>query len=58
MIRKFDNGSKAIRYYETVKNNSKQFIAPEINNEVFAISQSNYRKLYATKDVESYKSFF
>ncbi|MBK7607918.1 MAG: tetratricopeptide repeat protein [Saprospiraceae bacterium] len=58
MIRKFDNASKAIRYYETVKNNSKQFIAPEINNEVFAISQSNYRKLYATKDVESYKSFF
>ncbi len=58
MVRKFDQADQAIRYYNIVKNNPKQFIAPEINHELFAISQSNYRKLYASKDVDSYKSFF
>jgi outer membrane protein assembly factor BamD (BamD/ComL family) len=58
MIRKFDNAAKAQLYYNAIKNNPKQFIAPEIKHEVYAISQSNYRKLYSTKDTESYKEFF
>ena len=58
MIRKFDNASKAQQYFKVIKNNPKQFIAPEINKEIFVISQSNYRKLYSTKDVDGYKEFF
>ncbi|MEP7268064.1 MAG: hypothetical protein ABI844_10600 [Saprospiraceae bacterium] len=58
MVRKFDDATKAFKYYQTVKNNEKQFVKPEINHETFAISQSNYRKLYNTKDVDSYKTFF
>ncbi len=58
MIRKFDDAGQALRYLETVKNNPKHFIAPEVNHDLFAISQSNHRKLYATKDVDSYKAFF
>lgn len=58
MIRKFDNAAKSLQYFKVIKNNPKQFIAPEINKEIFVISQSNYRKLYSTKDVDGYKSFF
>ncbi|MEP7323505.1 MAG: tetratricopeptide repeat protein [Saprospiraceae bacterium] len=58
MIRKFDSAAKAMVYFHAISNNPKQFIVPEINHEVYAISQSNYRKLYSTKDTESYKEFF
>ena len=58
MVRKFDNAAKAMVYFKTIKNNPKQFITPGINHEVYAISQSNYRKLYSTKDTEGYREFF
>lgn len=58
MVRKFDDAARAKRYYQTVMNNERLFIKPEINKDIFAISQSNYRKLNASKDVDGYKSFF
>ena len=58
MIRKFDSAAQALRYFNSVKSNKNQFISDQIRHEVYPISQSNYRKLYATKDVESYKEFF
>lgn len=58
MIRKFDSATQALRYFNAVQSNQNQFISDEIRHEVYPISQSNYRKLYATKDVESYKEFF
>lgn len=58
MVRKFDNAAAGLRYFQTIKNNRNQFIKPEINHELFAISQSNYRKLHASKNVVGYKDFF
>lgn len=58
MIRKFDNASQALRYYKSVKANQSQFISPQVIYDVYAISQSNYRKLYASKATEAYKEFF
>lgn len=58
MIRKFDSATQALRYFNSVKSNQNQFISDQIRHEVYPISQSNYRKLYATKDMESYKEFF
>lgn len=58
MVRKFDNASQAMRYFKSVKANENQFIPAQINHEIYAISQSNYRKLYASKATESYKDFF
>ncbi len=58
MVRKFDSAAAGLRYFQTVKNNQNQFIKPEINHELFTISQSNYRKLHASKNVIGYKDFF
>ena len=58
MVRKFDNAAAGLRYFMTIKNNRNQFIKPEINHELFTISQSNYRKLHASKNVIGYKDFF
>ena len=58
MVRKFDNAAAGLRYFQTIKNNRNQFFKPEINHELFAISQSNYRKLHASKNVVGYKDFF
>ncbi len=58
MVRKFDNAEASLRYYQTVMANANQFITSDIKHDVYPISQSNYRKLYATKDVDTYKQFF
>ncbi|MDZ4708769.1 MAG: tetratricopeptide repeat protein [Saprospiraceae bacterium] len=58
MVRKFDNASQGKRYYKSVKANENQFISPQINHDIYVISQSNFRKLHASKATESYKDFF
>lgn len=58
MVRKFDNATQAKRYFKSVKANESQFISPQINHDIYVISQSNFRKLHASKATESYKDFF
>lgn len=58
MVRKFDNAGQAMRYFKSVKANENQFISAQINHDTYVISQSNFRKLHASKATESYKDFF
>lgn len=58
LMRKFDTAEGAMKYYNDVKKQSSDFIKGNINYEVFAISQKNYREIIKQKSIENYKIFF
>jgi len=61
VIRKFDNKSQAMRYFEEVRN-EKDFLGETAkktyNKEFFAITQENYRRILKNKTLEGYREFF
>jgi len=59
VVRRFKNKDEAMRYYNGIQKNIDDFIPSKYNYEVYAITQTNYGKLFATvKSIEAYKSFF
>jgi tetratricopeptide (TPR) repeat protein len=57
LIRSFDNKKHAMKYYEGVKKSTDQYIT-NVSYEMFAISQTNYRKMLAQKTHSNYQAFF
>lgn len=59
IIRRFKNKDDAMKYYLGVDKNKKDFInATEVDYEIFAVSQDNYRKLLDIKEFDAYRDFF
>lgn len=59
VVRRFKNKDDAMRYYNAVQKNKADFIPSKYSYEVYAITQTNYGKLFASvKDVAVYKAFF
>ena len=61
VIRKFDNKSQAMRFFNEVKD-KKGFLGETdkkvYNKEYFAITQENYRRVLKNKTLDGYRSFF
>lgn len=57
IIRRFDNRSGAMKYYEAANTNPTEFI-PNGNFELLAISLNNYRELIRQQSVAAYRKFF
>ena len=58
LIRKFEDKSEAMTYYNEVNGRMKDFLPEEADAEVYAISQHNYREMIKSGGVSSYKQFF
>lgn len=59
VVRRFKNKEEAMKYVEGVNKNTKDFIPAKNRYEIYAITQTNYGKLFATvKSIEAYKNFF
>ncbi len=58
VVRRFNNKAAAMKYFDGLKSNRKDFIEDLTWYEVFAISQSNYRTLVKNRAIEPYRTFF
>ncbi len=59
VIRRFKDKAEAMKYLQGVQKNAKDFIPSKYRYEIYAITQTNYGKLFATvKSIETYKNFF
>jgi tetratricopeptide (TPR) repeat protein len=58
VVRRFNNKASAMKYFDAIQKNRKDFIENPTLYEVFAISQSNYRNLVSARSVEAYRDFF
>ncbi|MBK7874094.1 MAG: tetratricopeptide repeat protein [Saprospiraceae bacterium] len=59
VVRRFKNKEDALKYITGIERNTKDFIPAKFPYEIYAISQTNYGKLFATvKSVEVYKTFY
>lgn len=59
VIRRFKDKADAMRYYDGVQKNKKDFIDEKLRYEIYPISQGNYGKLFSSvKSIEAYKTFF
>jgi tetratricopeptide (TPR) repeat protein len=58
VVRRFNNQSSAMKYYDAITKNRKDFIEDVTLYEIFAISQNNYRSLVANRSVDTYRTFF
>ncbi|MDX1943323.1 MAG: tetratricopeptide repeat protein [Saprospiraceae bacterium] len=59
VVRRFKNKDDALKYITGIEKNAKDFIPSKFTYEIYAISQTNYGKLFATvKSVEVYKTFY
>lgn len=59
LIRKFDNSAKAMEYYNKVLKDKDEYLGqPNLNVDIFAISQRNYRKMLSERSAVGYALFF
>lgn len=58
LVRQFKNKTKAVKYYEEVVKNKEEFVGDvDLEYEVFAVTQANYRKIVAARSVNTYRVF-
>ncbi len=58
VIRKFDTKEAAMRYFDGVTKNAKDFLPKKEQYELFAVTQNNYREVLKAKNLEEYRTFF
>jgi hypothetical protein len=58
LVRSFNTKEKAMKYYETVLRNPKDFLPAHATYEVYPITQKNYREVIKARTLDSYKDFF
>lgn len=58
VIRRFNNQDAAMKYYDAITKNRRDFVEDITLYEVFAISQNNYRTLVSTRSADTYRDFF
>jgi tetratricopeptide (TPR) repeat protein len=58
-VSNFSNKEKAIEYFNTLKHNKVLYgYLLNTGNNFFTIGDDNYKRLYRTKDIDSYKKFY
>lgn len=59
VLRRFKNAGDAMKYYDGVTKNAKDFLDPKkYNFDLLPVSQNNYRIIISTKAIDVYKKFF
>jgi tetratricopeptide (TPR) repeat protein len=58
LIRKFDDRTRAMKYYEGVQRNISEYIPGFQNYETYPLTPNNYRKILELKSVKEYQAFF
>ena len=58
VIRRFSKREAAMKYYDGIQANIKDFVDDPNSYEVFAASQRNYRKIIQLKSIDLYRNFF
>jgi tetratricopeptide (TPR) repeat protein len=58
IIRKFNNSSDAMDYYDATIDLRREFLPEEADYEVFAINQRNYREVIKTHTTSVYSQYF
>jgi tetratricopeptide (TPR) repeat protein len=58
VLRRFKNKEEAMKYYDGVNLNNKDFLDEQTGYEVFPITQNNYRQILKDKAVDNYRIFF
>lgn len=58
VVRRFNNQTAAMKYYDAITKNRKDFHEDVTKYEVFAISQNNYRTLISNRSADTYRDFF
>ncbi len=58
IIRKFKDKATAMKYYDGVTSDIKDFIAVKTGFDIFVVNQYNYRQILRNKSVENYRLFF
>ena len=58
VIRRFKKKENAVKYYEGVMKDKKNFLGKNNNYEVFAVTQHNYREILKSKSLDGYREFF
>jgi len=58
LLRKFSNKEAAMKYYNEVERNKKEFMEPKVSYELFAVTQQNYREVMKKKSTKEYEVFF
>jgi len=55
----FDDKTKSLKYFKTIRRNTVLYgMIKRVGGNYFVISQSNYRRLYQSKDLTGYREFF
>jgi len=58
VIRRFKTRGKAMNYYNSITNNSQDFLPDNVQYEIYPITQYNYRVILKSKSLDGYKEFF
>jgi len=59
LVRKFENKSKAMDYYNEVIKSQKEFVGEDLEGyAIYAVSQRNFRKMIIEKGDARYRAFF
>ncbi len=58
VMRRFKDAAEAMKYYEGVQRQKKDFINSSMPYKLFPISQSNYREVLKARSDEGYNEFF
>jgi len=59
LIRRFDDNLKAMDYITSTKTNSFDFVnKSEVEYDIFAVTQNNYKKIVKQESVKTYRDFY
>lgn len=58
IVRSFENKANAMKYYQTVKQESENFLPENAKYDLFAATQRNYRVILKQRTIEGYRPFF
>ena len=58
LVRKFSNRTDAMEYFNSAGEKSSDFIDEDVEYELFAVTQKNYREIIKQRSVNSYRIFF
>ena len=58
VIRRFKGKDEAMKYYDGVKKNEKDFLGIDFKYQLYPITQNNYRTILKERSMEGYDEFF
>lgn len=58
VIRRFQNKDEAMRYYDGVVKNEKEFLSIDIRYNIYGVATNNYREILKQRSMDGYDSFF